>query len=36
MALGSVGIYGTYEILMLGHALINYVTFVIVIGMVEH
>ena len=32
---GSVGIKGTYEILILGRALINYVTSVIVLCMME-
>ena len=32
---GSVGIYSTYEILILGRALINYVTSIIVLGEVE-
>ena len=32
---GSVGIYGTYAISILGHLLINNVTFVIVLDVVE-
>ena len=32
---GSVEIYGTYEISILGHALINYVTYIIVLAVVK-
>ena len=34
--MGLVGIYVTYKILILGRALINYVTSVIVLGMAEY